>query len=100
MGDSGSLFLGGLISVGIISIAQGIYINEFIISTPILILICYLYPIIDLVRVVLIRLYKGKSPFIADRNHIHHKLIDKGYSHALSVLIISVSTGLVQISLY
>lgn len=99
LGDSGSLFLGGLISVGIISIAQGIYINEFIISTPILILICYLYPIIDLVRVVLIRLYKGKSPFIADRNHIHHKLIDKGYSHALSVLIISVSTGLVQISL-
>ena len=38
-------------------------------------------PLLDTLRVFSIRLAKGRSPFIPDRNHIHHLLLDRGLSH-------------------
>ncbi len=38
-------------------------------------------PLIDMLRVVVLRFWNGKSPFKADRNHIHHTLLHFGYSH-------------------
>ena len=46
------------------------------------------YPIVDIVRVVFIRLIDGKSPFVADKNHLHHLLISKIDNHLTSTLII------------
>jgi UDP-GlcNAc:undecaprenyl-phosphate/decaprenyl-phosphate GlcNAc-1-phosphate transferase len=96
LGDSGSLFLGGIISIGIINLIDTAYVIDYNISTPVLIIICYLYPLVDLSRVVILRIAKGASPFEADRLHIHHKLVDKGFSHIQSVLIISSSFGAIQ----
>jgi hypothetical protein len=39
------------------------------------------YPSVDTLRVFIVRISAGKSPFVADRNHIHHLLIDKDFSH-------------------
>jgi len=41
-------------------------------------------PIYDMTRVFAVRLLQKKSPFSADRNHIHHYFVDNGFSHAKS----------------
>ena len=46
------------------------------------------YPLIDTIRVFTLRVFKGVSPFTADRNHIHHRLIELGLGHKQTVFII------------
>jgi UDP-N-acetylmuramyl pentapeptide phosphotransferase/UDP-N-acetylglucosamine-1-phosphate transferase len=46
------------------------------------------YPLIDTFRVFTIRIAKGLSPFAADSNHIHHRLLKLGLNHAQTVGII------------
>ena len=46
------------------------------------------YPLIDTLRVFTIRALKGKSPLIADKNHIHHKLTNLGLNHASAVSLL------------
>ena len=49
-----------------------------------------IYPLIDLLRVFIIRISNKKSPFSPDQNHIHHLLLKKGYSHFKIVLTIQL----------
>ena len=97
LGDSGSLFLGGIISIGVINLCNNLNYDFVSISSPLLIFIIVLYPIIDLINVVSRRIIKRKSPFKADKNHIHHFLIDKGYSHFQALTIITTCMGLLQL---
>jgi UDP-N-acetylmuramyl pentapeptide phosphotransferase/UDP-N-acetylglucosamine-1-phosphate transferase len=100
LGDSGSLFLGGVVSIGLVLVVNNAGSDAGInISTPILILLCYIYPIIDTIFVVTKRLLSSNSPFIADKSHIHHMLILKGYTHIQSLLIITGTTGIIQLIL-
>jgi UDP-GlcNAc:undecaprenyl-phosphate GlcNAc-1-phosphate transferase len=46
------------------------------------------YPVIDTLRVFTKRILKGVSPFTPDRNHIHHLLLELGFSHGKSTLLI------------
>lgn len=96
MGDSGSLTIGLIISVLAIKMIEFptsrvpdvlIYISK-----PILAMSILAYPLIDTLRVFTLRILKGNSPFTADRNHIHHNLVDIGLSHAKAVIIIGVMT--------
>ena len=48
------------------------------------------YPIIDIIRVFFLRLLKGRSPFVADKNHIHHILLKRLSSHIKSVIVIII----------
>ncbi|HRF19617.1 MAG TPA: undecaprenyl/decaprenyl-phosphate alpha-N-acetylglucosaminyl 1-phosphate transferase, partial [Chitinophagaceae bacterium] len=41
-----------------------------------------LVPLLDTLRVFGIRIFKGRSPFTPDRNHVHHLLLDSGLNHA------------------
>ncbi len=92
MGDSGSLTIGAILTVLAIQLIETP--TNFLkppfnhISTPILAMAILGYPLIDTLRVFITRAIKGKSPFDADRNHLHHKLQDKGYGHKRVVLII------------
>jgi len=92
MGDSGSLTIGLIISVLSIKLIE--YPTEDIpssmvyISKPVFAMAVLAYPLIDTLRVFVVRTLQGNSPFSADRNHLHHKLIDFGLSHAKSVIII------------
>lgn len=92
MGDSGSLTVGFLMAVLAIEMVEykSTDLPESVqnISKPILAMAVLVYPLIDTFRVFLLRAFKGISPFTADRNHIHHQLIDLGLNHKKTVLII------------
>ena len=97
LGDTGSLLLGSILAYFVflfldsdISISTDSSINRGYLSV-----LLVLYPLSDTLRVFSLRLKNKTSPFIADRNHLHHKLIDKGYSHVISSLIITVLSSLV-----
>ena len=58
------------------------------VSKPVFAISALIYPLLDTLRVFITRALKGQSPFNADRNHLHHKLIDCGFSHVKTVIII------------
>lgn len=92
MGDSGSLFIGALtyaIAVKCIETTEIMLTADFKgVSPPIFAMSVLAYPLVDTLRVFTIRILAGVSPFAADRNHIHHRLIDKGFTHAQTALIL------------
>jgi len=105
MGDSGSLIIGMFICVLSIKLIEYpvTRINDFWIhiSNPILVIAALSYPLTDTLRIFVIRAIKGQSPFAADRNHLHHRLLDCGYSHTKTVIIIyAFSLVTVGVSLF
>jgi UDP-N-acetylmuramyl pentapeptide phosphotransferase/UDP-N-acetylglucosamine-1-phosphate transferase len=48
----------------------------------------FAYPLMDMLRIVIIRTMKGVSPLSADRNHIHHALLDIKLSHGKSSMLL------------
>ena len=90
--------LGGIISIAIISLTDLTGSDlEFFINTPSIIFLCIPYPIIDTSYVIFKRIINKKSPFIADKSHIHHLIIKKGYSKIQCLFIISGLTGVFQL---
>lgn len=96
MGDTGSLFLGFMLSLfsirflEITSLSKVSAIDYFSASSPSIVLAILIIPVFDTLRVFTIRLLNRKSPFTADRNHIHHLLLDLKLSH---VKITGILTG-------
>ncbi len=92
MGDSGSLTIGAILfvlTVQIISSNTTHLVEPFShISTPVFVIGVLIYPLLDTLRVFVLRTLKGNSPLSADRKHLHHKLQDKGYGHKKIVSII------------
>lgn len=106
MGDSGSLTIGLIISILAIKLisydASAIH-NEFIlnISKPIFAMAVLVYSLVDTLRIFIYRAVQGVSPFSADRNHLHHRLIDIGCSHKQVVLIVySVNILMIGLTLW
>jgi UDP-N-acetylmuramyl pentapeptide phosphotransferase/UDP-N-acetylglucosamine-1-phosphate transferase len=89
MGDVGSLVVGFLLSVCVIMVLSSKFnvSNEFE-NKPIYILALFAFPFLDTLRVFVLRGLSGSSPFSADKNHIHHKLLNFGYTHIQSTSII------------
>lgn len=93
MGDSGSLTIGAIISVMAFRLieldpAHFKYGAWQHLSMPVMAMSIMAYPLIDTLRVFVVRAYKGQSPFTADKNHLHHRILMFGYNHARTVLII------------
>ncbi|MDI1353671.1 MAG: MraY family glycosyltransferase [bacterium] len=92
MGDSGSLVIGMFICVLAIKLIEfpTQQLDSFWVhvSKPVFAISALVYPLMDTLRVFIIRAVKGQSPFNADRNHIHHKLLDCKFSHKKTVIII------------
>ncbi|HSU28314.1 MAG TPA: MraY family glycosyltransferase [Chitinophagaceae bacterium] len=83
MGDTGSLVLGFVIAVLCIRLLQ---VNLFAAKpvlqhAPVFVLGIVLIPVFDTMRVFAVRIWSGHSPFMADKNHIHHLLTRTGVSH-------------------
>ena len=105
MGDSGAMLLGLLMATSALTvtgqidpqiISRGELIPAFIpLILPLAILIL---PLLDFSLAVIRRLRAGKSPFAADREHIHHRLQDFGHSHLGSVLVFYVWTALISLT--
>ncbi len=84
MGDGGSYFLGfTLAGVGVIGLVKTTAITSILL--PYLILAV---PLLDMSAVILDRLRNGKSPFIADKRHLHHRLLQAGLSQRSTVMVI------------
>lgn len=94
MGDTGSLF------IGLISVVMAIKLIEItkvapigapqISATPALTVAVLIVPVFDTIRIFFIRIMSGISPFAADRNHIHHRILRLDYTHLQTTVILSV----------
>ena len=84
MGDSGALFSGFLLAA--ISIAGVMKAATLAILLPFIVLAV---PIMDITFSSLRRIAKGQSPFVADSEHIHHKLLHAGFSQKKTVMILT-----------
>lgn len=101
MGDAGALLVGLLMAASAISVTGAVdpetggreLLPAFIpILLPFAVLVV---PLLDFGLAVIRRLRAGKSPFAADRLHLHHRLMDLGHTHLQSVLIIYGWTAVV-----
>jgi len=102
LGDCGSLFIGSIMAFLIFYLldSESALVTDNLISRPLLTVLLLLYPLIDTLRAFLIRAYNNKSPFVADRVHLHHRLADKGYQHwQASVLTFSLSTFILVVNI-
>lgn len=94
MGDTGSLLLGlvcSILTILFIDLHKDLGDSPYAVkSAPAVAIAILILPLFDTARVFTMRLLKGKSPFYPDRLHIHHLLIDSGFSHmkATGVLVL------------
>ena len=93
MGDTGSMAVGFIIAIIAIRFieANRLQLSTLkypIINAPAVAFAILAIPLFDMIRVFVLRLSKKRSPFSADRNHIHHYFVDNGFSHAKSTGIL------------
>ena len=94
MGDTGSLIVGLLMAVQVILFNEKNigYTSAFSIkSAPAVSFAVLIVPLYDTLRVFLIRMMRGRSPFTADKNHLHHCLLKLGFNHVQSTLIFALA---------
>jgi UDP-GlcNAc:undecaprenyl-phosphate/decaprenyl-phosphate GlcNAc-1-phosphate transferase len=108
MGDSGALLIGLLMSVSTIAVTGTFDPQDFRqlhgraelapaflpILLPFAILIV---PLLDFSLAVVRRLAAGKSPFSADRKHLHHRLLDMGHSRFHATLIFYAWSAVISV---
>ncbi len=91
MGDTGSLLIGlvcAILVIKFINAANSADVIYPVAAAPAVGFAILLIPLLDTLRVFGIRIFYRRSPFSPDRNHIHHILLDKGFSHRAVTLII------------
>jgi UDP-GlcNAc:undecaprenyl-phosphate/decaprenyl-phosphate GlcNAc-1-phosphate transferase len=101
MGDSGSMLIGLMLSAAVVSLTGQVnYANlpataSFPVLLPLLLPFAVLaVPFVDLLLAVVRRTRAGRSPFAADKQHLHHRLMEIGHSHTRAVLIMYFWTAL------
>jgi len=93
MGDTGSLIVGivlGILAIKFIEMNRIIPIDGSykIRRIPIVTIAILIIPLFDTLRVFTIRILQGKSPFHPDRNHLHHLLVDIGFTHIQATMFL------------
>ncbi|MEE2729370.1 MAG: MraY family glycosyltransferase [Pseudomonadota bacterium] len=96
MGDTGSQFLGFILGVELIMLTQ---FADLALSKSIPLLILGL-PLVDTLTVMSKRIMRGVSPFSADKNHIHHRLLALKFSHYETVVILYLIQSVFVISAF
>ena len=94
MGDTGSTFLGYILAT--LSVT-GLFKLYAIISFAVPFLILGL-PIFDICFAFLRRIARGQNPMVADRGHVHHRLIDMGFSQKQAVAIVYMLTAILGLA--
>jgi UDP-GlcNAc:undecaprenyl-phosphate/decaprenyl-phosphate GlcNAc-1-phosphate transferase len=99
MGDTGSLLIGAINAILVLKFidpGDGVESVNPITSSPAIGFTILMIPLLDTLRVFAIRIFKRRSPFSPDRNHIHHLLLDKGLSHrTITLLLVTVNVCMV-----
>ena len=94
MGDTGSMFLGYMLSV--LSV-QGMFKSYAVISFAVPLIMLGL-PLFDALFAMMRRVLSGKNPMSADRGHLHHRLYDMGFSQKQTVFILYAISGVLGIT--
>lgn len=84
MGDAGSMFLGFVIAWLMTRLSQG----EYRAMHPVTALWIFAVPLFDAVSIIIGRVLLAKSPFTADRMHLHHILMDEGFDVRKTVMVL------------
>ena len=102
MGDTGSLVLGFVVAVLCIRLLQVNAANPapVLSHAPVFVFAVVMIPVFDTLRVFAVRIWKGRSPFVADRTHIHHLLTNEGFSHSFAAKLICFIHGFILIEVY
>lgn len=111
MGDSGSMLIGLVLAAGAVSITgqvdpdalklfsgserAAVQATVPVYMPLILPLTILAVPTADLILAVVRRTWNGRSPFAADRGHLHHRLLEIGHSHSRAVLIMYFWSALI-----
>ncbi|MGW0547231.1 MraY family glycosyltransferase [Streptomyces altiplanensis] len=113
MGDSGSMLIGLVLAAGAISVTGQVDPDAMKLFLPggstrevthamlpvfiplLLPLTIIAIPVADLLLAIVRRTWQGKSPFAADRGHLHHRLLEIGHSHSRAVLIMYFWSALI-----
>ena len=101
MGDTGSLLVGtinAILVLKFINVAGNGDVRFPVAATPAVGFTILMVPLLDTLRVFGIRILHRRSPFSPDRNHIHHLLLDRGFSHRTITLFL-VAVNAVMITL-
>lgn len=105
MGDTGSLVIGlvlGLLTMQLMSHGEDIS-KSFSFKgdqLPLLLIAVLFVPLLDTLRVMFLRLTRGVSMFKPDRNHIHHIMVDYGYSHGKASFFIGFTNFVVALIMF
>ncbi|MBT8194938.1 MAG: undecaprenyl/decaprenyl-phosphate alpha-N-acetylglucosaminyl 1-phosphate transferase [Bacteroidia bacterium] len=104
MGDTGSLIIGIILSVLAINFVELSFASppyEFNFrSSPAMAIAILMVPLFDMFRIFIQRVLNGRSPFSADRNHMHHVLQDLGLTHReVAITLYLVSIGFIILAL-
>ena len=110
MGDTGSLVVGMVLSVLAINLIKHDLVTDSIKlpnKGPLLAIVFLAIPLFDSLRVFVVRIIKGKNPLYPGREHIHHALLDLGFGHKktalvlylMSILLITGSYFLLEINI-
>jgi len=97
MGDTGSLVSGFVLSVLAIKAVNLEYAD---VNMPAMTLAILIIPVVDTLRVFIIRTLDGKSPFIPDRRHLHHLLSEFGFGPNTVILILLIVNVMFVLSIY
>ena len=93
MGDSGSMLIGLLLATTTINLTGSVNPNDIGTDiTPALVpmllpLAVMVLPFLDVVLAIARRTLAGRSPFAPDKKHLHHRLLERGHSHARAVIV-------------
>ena len=91
MGDTGSLVIGMILSVLAINIIREGIVSETIYfpnKGPLIAIVLLAIPLFDSLRVFVNRVKRGKRPLSPGKDHLHHALLDLGYGHKYTALIL------------
>ncbi len=104
MGDTGSLLVGFMLAIFSIRFIE---LNKFNLvsnktpyfaAAPAISISILIIPIFDTLRVFILRVLRGRSPFAADRNHLHHRFLDMKFTHMQTTFVL-ICTNLLFIAL-
>lgn len=102
MGDTGSLVLGFIIAVLCVQLMKvnALYTAPIVPNIYVFTLGIVMIPVFDTLRVFGARIRKGRSPFSADKTHVHHLVTNQGFTHAFAARIICVFHGFILMLVY
>lgn len=102
MGDTGSLVLGFIIAVLCVQLMKinTMHPSPVVPNIYVFTLGIVMIPVFDALRVFGIRIWKGRSPFSADKTHIHHLVTNKGFTHGFAARTICIFHGFILILVY